>query len=225
MDEDDNEQSHSPPKLPPKSRFNDQESTAVLRLLVKQEKLLKNKDENPALRQTPEKSTRHLPPVTPDTGEVGGPKEMIRTKEDLSYSRHLPEYTSGERPESAGGIYQSPKLARAKERPKGSYGRRQKQQQQQQQQHQTTLRPPSKGRLLERDRTFSLEEKISSLKEQTLKLGPKTPLSRTRSCPVDYDTHIPPISQNKHSIPWINSSSTLPNSFSKINFKSGQFHS
>jgi hypothetical protein len=223
-----NDQRHSPPKLPPKSRFNDEESTAVLRLLIKQEKLLKNKDENPALRLTPEKSGRHLPAVMADQREGQRRKEMMTTQEDLTYYKQLPVCTSSERSAFAGGIYQSPKLARAKDRPKGSYGRRQQQQEQQKQQQQKPESiPRPESRLQGRDRTFSYEETTTNLKEQTLKLGSKTSLSRTRSCPVSsYQTHIPPISPKNHPMTsWVNSTSTFPRSFNKSDLKSGPFQS
>ena len=207
----DNEGINEQPKLPPKSRFNDEESTAVLRLLAKQKKLLTNKDENPALRLTPEKSVRNLPPVTPEPVEA---TENMGTHSKLSYYNHLPASISSEnvRPASAGGIYRSPKLARAKERPKGSYGRRQKQHQKHYQQAEIKPEPHI--------RKYSHEETISSLKEQTLKMGTKTAVSRTRSCPVG--THIPPIqSQNKHS-----RGTTLEKSLGQMKLaERGQFHS
>ena len=238
-------QGFSPPKLPPKSRFNDQESTAVLRLLVKQEKLLKNKDENPALKPTPEKCVRTLPPVTPDVNiEETNQKENVVTRQELCHYSHLPAGISSERPTSGG----RPNVARTKERPKVSYGRRQqqqkqqketqkkehqqilhKQQQRQQQQlhshnkqHERTeamLRTQSR-RICERGRTHSYEETISNLKEQTLKLGSKMPVSRTQSCPVEYETHVPPIPQNKHSMFFKDSTSSLNNSLGKINLDS-----
>ena len=223
--EDNNDQRYSAPKLPPMSRFNDEESSAVLRLLINQERLLKDKDENPALRQTPEKSIRHLPAVMSEQAEEGTRKQ--ETQEDLSHYKHLPTRTSNDRPAFAGGIFQSPKLARAKGRPKGSCGRRQ-QQQQQPQQH---LQPKSasvlrqRSRLQERERTFSYQETMTNLKEQTLKLGYKASLSRTRSCPVSHETHIPPISRKNHSMTLVSSGSTFPNSFGKSDLTSSQFQS
>ena len=227
----DNKDIEKQPKLPPKSRFNDEESTAVLRLLVKQKKLLKNMDENPALRLTPEKSVRHLPPVTPELGEETRAKENSGTHvhNELSHYNHLPACISGEnsRPVSAGGIYRSPKLARAKERPKVSYGRRSQQQQEQQQPQQQQQQKQQQKHYQKvvmnsrlHNRTYSYEQTISNLKEQTLKMGAKTAVSRTRSCPVG--THIPPInSPNKHSI-----STTIENSLSQMKLtESGQFHS
>ena len=224
MDNEDNsDQRHSAPKLPPMSRFNDEESTAVLRLLINQEKLLKDKDENPALRLTPEKSIRHLPAVMSLLVEEGAQKQA--TEEDCSHYKHLPAHPSNDSPAFAGGIFQRPKLARAKDRPKGSYGRRQQQQQQQLQylrpKSESVLRPQSRQQ--GRERTLSYEE--TNLKEQTLKLGSKTSLSRTRSCPVSHETHIPPISRKNHSMTWVSSGSTFPNSFGKSNLTSSQFQS
>lgn len=206
----------STPKLPPKSRFNDAESTAVLRLFVKQ-KLLNTKDDNPALRKTPEKPLRHLPPVKPDASleERWRQKEIKGTQE--SHCIHLKE----DRPAIAGGIYQSPKLARPTERPKGSYGRRKQESQTKHELHQLTgliSRPPSRLHL---QKTISYEETISNLKEQTLKLGSKLPAVRTRSCRTSCT--IPEISQDKPSLTWDNSLSNSLNS--KINCKSEHFQS
>lgn len=48
--------------LPPRSKFNDEESTAVLRLIVEQERLLKNANVSPVLNISAEKLKR-LPPL------------------------------------------------------------------------------------------------------------------------------------------------------------------
>ena len=48
--------------LPPRSKFNDEESTAVLRLIVEQERLLKNANVSPILNISSEKLKR-LPPL------------------------------------------------------------------------------------------------------------------------------------------------------------------
>lgn len=186
---------YSPPKLPPKSRFNDEESTAVLRLLLKQEKLLSDKNDNPALTITPaHKAFKHLPPVLQDHEEFNGERGMIRD-DILPVASHqggsilLPcldavpfrgaviDYESGT-PE---GIFRSAKLARAKERPKESYGRRQPpppqqhqpqqllQQQHQHHQQQQNLR-----------RNHSEQETQSKWKE---KCARNNVLLRTQSCP------------------------------------------
>lgn len=128
---------NSLPKLPPKSRFNDEESTAVLRLLLKQQKLLNNKDDNPALKIVPGKSSKRLPPVCQHQGGTYNEDKMFgddqptmdshqnKCRNTLSSFNVLPLPGSAASMGTSEGIFRSPKLARPKERPKGSYGRRQ----------------------------------------------------------------------------------------------------
>lgn len=117
--------SHCVPKPPPKSRFNDDESSAVFRLLLKQEKILKDRENNPALKLTPEKSIRCLPPVA-NGMESNQEENKINGKgeNDVILSSKQQSLLLA-RPASIGGIFRSPKLARVKDRPKGSYGCRQ----------------------------------------------------------------------------------------------------
>ena len=134
MDKEEPCEKSSLPKLPPKSRFNDEESTAVLRLLLKQERFLKDKD-NPALTLTPGKTSKQLPPVSRDHEGTNDERGMMRENilpvashqgcsSSLRYLDPLPgrkAATDGTGSEE--GNFRSAKLAKAKESQKESYRR------------------------------------------------------------------------------------------------------
>ena len=176
MDKEEPCEKSSLPKLPPKSRFNDEESTAVLRLLLKQERFLKDKD-NPALTLTPGKTSKQLPPVSRDHEGTNDERGMMRENilpvashqgcsSSLRYLDPLPgrkAATDGTGSEE--GNFRSAKLAKAKESQKESYRRQQQPQQQQ---------------ILRRQR--SQQETISKLKEAK-NIKSRNLLLRARSCP------------------------------------------
>lgn len=134
-------------KFPPRSKFNDQEATAVLRLIIEQEKLLKNANVSPLLNVTTNRLQR-LPPLNAKRSEsldendlenvrtrkLSGPQdgsELFFNKPTL-LSRNKDQTTSDNtgtlpgRPTRIPDIYSSPKMARHRDRsdrPKGSYGR------------------------------------------------------------------------------------------------------
>lgn len=134
-------------RIPPRSKFNDEESTAVLRLIVEQERLLK-KPANPVLNISNEKLKR-LPPLNgkmqDSLGDSGSDSsfgfETQRTQRkhrsvegDVVLSRPTllkgKEFRGIEEIASLGkpkvpDIYSTPKIARPRdrERPRASYGR------------------------------------------------------------------------------------------------------
>ena len=130
-------------RFPPRSKFNDEESTAVLRLIVEQERLLKN-PVNPVLNITNDKRKR-LPPLSgklQDHATLGGsvyeshrtPQRRPKSDEDIVLSRPTllkgKEFRASEEPAVLGRpkvpeIYSKPKIARPRERerPRASYGR------------------------------------------------------------------------------------------------------
>lgn len=134
-------------RIPPRSKFNDEESTAVLRLIVEQERLLK-KPANPVLNISSEKLKR-LPPlngkIQDSLGDSGSDSsfgfETQRTQRkhrsvegDVVLSRPTllkgKEFRGIEELASLGkpkvpDIYSTPKIARPRdrERPRASYGR------------------------------------------------------------------------------------------------------
>ena len=134
-------------RIPPRSKFNDEESTAVLRLIVEQERLLK-KPANPVLNISSDKLKR-LPPLNgkmqdslsdsaSDSSfgfETQRTQRKHRTVEgDVVLSRPtllkgkecrgIEELASFGKPKVP-DIYSTPKIARPRdrERPRASYGR------------------------------------------------------------------------------------------------------
>lgn len=134
-------------RIPPRSKFNDEESTAVLRLIVEQERLLKN-PANPVLNISSDKLKR-LPPLNgkmhdslSDSGSdssfgfephrtqrkhrsVEG--DVVLSKPTLLKGkefRGIEELASLGKPKVP-NIYSTPKIARPRdrERPRASYGR------------------------------------------------------------------------------------------------------
>ena len=130
-------------RFPPRSKFNDEESTAVLRLIVEQERLLKN-PANPVLNITSDKRKR-LPPLSgklQDHAALDGSafaesqriQRRPKSDEDTVLSRPTllkgKEFRATEEPAVLGRpkvpeIYSTPKIARPRERerPRASYGR------------------------------------------------------------------------------------------------------
>lgn len=125
-------------RIPPRSKFNDEESTAVLRLIIEQEKLLKT-PANPVLNIKSDKLKR-LPPLNGkmqdslDQFDPHRSQRKHRPGDDIVLSR--PTLLKGrecralEGPTSLGqpkvpDIYSTPKIARPRdrERPRASYGR------------------------------------------------------------------------------------------------------
>lgn len=127
-------------RFPPRSKFNDEESTAVLRLIVEQERLLKNPT-NPVLNISSNKLKR-LPPLSGkmhdhldcSTFEPHRTQRRPKSDEDIVLSRPtllkgkelrgIEELASLGRPKIP-EIYSTPKIARPRERerPRASYGR------------------------------------------------------------------------------------------------------
>lgn len=129
-------------RFPPRSKFNDEESTAVLRLIVEQERLLK-KPINPVLNINSDKLKR-LPPLGGKMHEHASlgvtsleshrAQRRPRLDEDIVLSRPTllkgKELRATEESASMGRpkvpeIYSTPKIARPRERerPRASYGR------------------------------------------------------------------------------------------------------
>ncbi len=134
-------------RIPPRSKFNDEESTAVLRLIIEQERLLKN-PANPVLNITSDKLKR-LPPLNgkmqdsfSDSGSDSSSgfephrnqRKHRSAEDDVVLSRPTllkgKELRGSEEPASMGKpkvpeIYSTPKIARPRdrERPRASYGR------------------------------------------------------------------------------------------------------
>lgn len=129
-------------RFPPRSKFNDEESTAVLRLIVEQERLLK-KPINPVLNINSDKLKR-LPPLggkmldhaSLDVTALESHRTQRRPRldEDIVLSRPTllkgKELRGTEEPASMGRpkvpeIYSTPKIVRPRERerPRASYGR------------------------------------------------------------------------------------------------------
>lgn len=134
-------------RIPPRSKFNDEESTAVLRLIIEQERLLKN-PANPVLNINSDKLKR-LPPLNgkmqdsfSDSGSDSGSgfephrnhRKHRSAEDDVVLSRPTllkgKELRGFEEPASLGKpkvpeIYSTPKIARPRdrERPRASYGR------------------------------------------------------------------------------------------------------
>ena len=131
-------------RIPPRSKFNDEESTAVLRLIVEQERLLKN-PANPVLNISSDKLKR-LPPLNgkmqdslSDSGSdssfgFGTQRKHRSVEGDVVLSRPTllkgKEFRGIEELASLGkpkvpDIYSTPKIARPRdrERPRASYGR------------------------------------------------------------------------------------------------------
>lgn len=129
-------------RFPPRSKFNDEESTAVLRLIVEQERLLKN-SVNPVLNITSDKLKR-LPPLGRksenhaqlDCSAFEPQRTQRRPKSDEDIVLSRPTLLKGkdlrgtEEPAALGRpkipeIYSTPKIARPRERerPRASYGR------------------------------------------------------------------------------------------------------
>lgn len=129
-------------RFPPRSKFNDEESTAVLRLIVEQERLLKN-PVNPVLNITSDKLKR-LPPLSGKAHEHASmdssafephlTQRRPKSDEDIILSR--PTLLKGKETRGTGEtaslgrpkipqIYSTPKIARPRERerPRASYGR------------------------------------------------------------------------------------------------------
>lgn len=133
-------------KFPPRSKFNDEESTAVLRLIIEQEKLLKNANTSPLLNISANRLQR-LPPLNAIRSESLDENELenVRTRKSSGHrepgseiflkptllkgkdSRSLSDNGSlPGKPRRVPDIYSTPKIAkpyRDRERPKGSYGR------------------------------------------------------------------------------------------------------
>lgn len=132
-------------RIPPRSKFNDEESTAVLRLIIEQERLLKN-PANPVLNISSDKLKR-LPPLNgkmqdsfSDSGSDSGTgfeshrnqRKHRSAESDVVLSRPTllkgKELRGFEEPTTLGkpkvpDIYHTPKIARPRERPRASYGR------------------------------------------------------------------------------------------------------
>lgn len=126
-------------RIPPRSKFNDEESTAVLRLIIEQERLLKT-PANPVLNINSDKLKR-LPPLNGkmldslDQFDPHRSQRKHRPGDDIVLSRPTllkgKECRALEEPASLGGkpkvpdIYSTPKIARPRdrERPRASYGR------------------------------------------------------------------------------------------------------
>lgn len=145
-----NEAGHFPNgRGPPKSKFNDEEATAVLRLIVEQERILKNATASPVLNITADKPKR-LPPLGTSLREsFEGDSESEPSTKYRNQTQHQgdslqdavlrkPTLIRGKEPRemkenhavSLGKpkvpeIFSTPKIARPrdKERPRGSYGR------------------------------------------------------------------------------------------------------
>jgi hypothetical protein len=133
-------------RFPPRSKFNDEEATAVLRLIIEQEKLLKNASASPLLNITANRLQR-LPPLNAKRSESLDENELenVRTRKSSGNrdsgsemflnkptllkgkdSRSLSDNgTLPGKPRRVPDIYSTPKIAkhRERERPKGSYGR------------------------------------------------------------------------------------------------------
>ena len=129
-------------RIPPRSKFNDEESTAVFRLMVEQERLLKKGPINPVLNITSDKLKR-LPPLNaslPDPLDCGAfeqqrnqrryksNEEIVLTRPTLLKAKEargmsLETATFG-RPKVP-DIFSTPKIARPRERerPRAAYGR------------------------------------------------------------------------------------------------------
>lgn len=128
-------------RIPPRSKFNDEESTAVLRLIIEQERLLKT-PANPVLNISSEKLKR-LPPLD---GKMQDSLDCTGFEPHRNQRKHRPpeddivlsrptllkgkELRGFEEPASLGkpkvpDIYSTPKIARPRdrERPRASYGR------------------------------------------------------------------------------------------------------
>lgn len=125
-------------RIPPRSKFNDEESTAVLRLIIEQERLLKT-PANPVLNINSDKLKR-LPPLNGkmqdslDQFDPHRSQRKHRPGDDIVLSRPTllkgKECRALEEPASLGKpkvpeIYSTPKIARPRdrERPRASYGR------------------------------------------------------------------------------------------------------
>ena len=117
-------------RFPPRSKFNDEESTGVLRLIVEQERLLKN-PVNPVLNITSDKLKR-LPPLSEALHDSRNaqlenpafePKRIHRRPKSNEDRATFLKGALGKPkiPE----IYSTPKIARPRqrERPRASYGR------------------------------------------------------------------------------------------------------
>ncbi|XP_031564186.1 uncharacterized protein LOC116299638 [Actinia tenebrosa] len=133
-------------KFPPRSKFNDEEATAVLRLIIEQEKLLKNANTRPLLNISANRLQR-LPPLNAKRSESLDENELenVRTRKPSGHrepgseiflkptllkgkdSRSLSDNVSlPGKPRRVPDIYSTPKIVkphRDRERPKGSYGR------------------------------------------------------------------------------------------------------
>lgn len=134
-------------KFPPRSKFNDEEATAVLRLIIEQEKLLKNANVSPLLNVSSNRLQR-LPPLNAKRSESLDENELenVRTRKSSGHDEPGSElffnkptlltkkdlHTSDNtgtlpgKPAKIPDIYSSPKIARHRDRsdrPKGSYGR------------------------------------------------------------------------------------------------------
>jgi len=134
-------------KFPPRSKFNDEEATAVLRLIIEQEKLLKNANVSPLLNVSSNRLQR-LPPLNAKRSESLDENELenVRTRKQSGQrdgselflnkptllNRNKEQSTCENiaslpgRPSRVPDIYSSPKMARHRDRgdrPKGSYGR------------------------------------------------------------------------------------------------------
>lgn len=121
-------------RFPPRSKFNDEESTGVLRLMVEQERLLKNPI-NPVLNITSDKRKR-LPPLSETSHDMRNAAldnsafESQRINRRPNSNEHIvlsrPTLLKGAlgRPKIP-EIYSTPKMARPRERerPRASYGR------------------------------------------------------------------------------------------------------
>ncbi|KAJ7384628.1 hypothetical protein OS493_020206 [Desmophyllum pertusum] len=129
-------------RIPPRSKFNDEESTAVLRLIIEQERLLKN-PANPVLNISSDKLKR-LPPLNGKMQESidcssgfehHRTQRKHRTDDDIVLSRPtllkgkelrgFEEAASLGKPKVPDILYSTPKIARPRdrERPRASYGR------------------------------------------------------------------------------------------------------
>ncbi|XP_032219605.1 uncharacterized protein LOC116602319 [Nematostella vectensis] len=130
-------------RIPPRSKFNDEEATGVLRLIVEQEKLLKNATASPVLYASiSPKRQKKLPPInlrseSLDENDFQNNRSRKSPSLDEPDILNKPTLFKGKDfrkssdqhgslpgiPSKVPDIYCSPKMARHRERPRGSYGR------------------------------------------------------------------------------------------------------
>ena len=137
-------------RVPPKSKFNDEEATAILRLIVEQEKILNDATVSPVLNITADK-LKKLPPLPLNRESVDDDDELeisgnssshgnrhqenscldaLLCKPTLTRAREQKEIAVCDNTKTLGKakiphIYSTPRIVRrrGKERPRESYGR------------------------------------------------------------------------------------------------------